>query len=393
MDIGLRAESSNLDRELLSREWPDGIYKGIYLNSGSCGVKPKSVLAAIQNGWNQLNQNPTLMSFIDSEPWNAARSAAAKLCGIPEKQLVLIPNSSFGIQLVMQSFLVQAGDEFVTSDQEHRCVNTLARYLEETRGIVVSRFKMKAETNSQELCQGILDRLSRRTRLVLLSQINCLTGWRPQFDELCTQLKTAGIPLLVDGAHAPGQGPLSLESYPLWIASCHKWMGAPNSSGLLKATPEYMERLKPLLIGDRLYDESFELQHRLEWHGTSDVVKLLGLRAAIELQLKLGPARIAERQLHLQKYLRTGLSTLAEATIRTPDLDGERSAMLTIYWKQNQLRVEDLRSALWEKHNIWIQPDFASDTPGRGMRISCNVFNKESEIDALITALSTLLQP
>ena len=169
-------------------------------------------------------------------------------------------------------------------------------------------------------------------------------------------------------------------------------MGAPNGTGLLKAEPDLMEKLKPLSIGDRYYDEDFNLAHRLEWHGTGDPVKLAGLRAAIELQLKLDPAKIAYRQLELQSHLRKSLSELPAGTIRTPDIDGERSALLAIYWDKQELKVDDLRTELWQKHQIWIQPDYASETPGHGMRISCNVFNTESEIETLISALKTLLR-
>ena len=388
---GIKAELEELDLQLLISEWPAGIYKGVYLNSGSCGVKPRSVLDAIQTGWNKLNENPTLATFLDKEVWETTKSAASRLCNVPSDQLIFIPNSTFGIQLVMQSFLQNPGDQIVTSTQEHRCVNTLGRYLEESRGITVRKHTMDSAAGSQAFCQGILNLINSKTRLVIVSQINCLTGWRPNLAQLCLELKDAKIPLLEDGAHAPGQGPLSLKEYPLWVASCHKWMGAPNGTGLLKAEPELMEKLKPLSIGDRYYDEDFDLAHRLEWHGTGDVVKLAGLRAAIDLQLKLGPVKIAHRQLELQSYLRKCLSELPAGTIRTPDADGERSALLAIHWNKNQLKVDDLRAELWQKHQIWVQPDYASETPGHGMRISCNVFNKEQEIDALISALKTLL--
>lgn len=391
MDKQLIIESNKLDEQLLSSEWPAGIYKGIYLNSGSCGVKPKSVLTAIQNGWNKLNENPTLMTFLDSEVWDRARSAASQLCDVPADELMIIPNSTFGIQLIMQSFLLKTADEFITSDQEHRCVNTLGRYLHDTRGIVVRKHHVDAHAGSKAFCRGILDLVTSKTRLVLVSQINYLTGWRPELDELCAELKSAGIPLLVDGAHAPGQGPLKIRHYPFWITSGHKWMGGPNGVGLLKAAPEYMEKLAPLLIGDQYYEHEFALPQRLERSGTCDVVRLEGLRAAIELQLKLGPEKIANRQLALQQYLRNALKALAPGTIRTPDLDGERSAMLTIYWSNEQVKVDDLRSTLWQENQIWIQPDFASEKPGHGIRVACNVFNKESEIDALIAALHKLL--
>lgn len=54
------------------------------------------------------------MTFVDASPWEAARSAASELTGVPQAELMLTPNSTFGIQLVMQSLLLKEGDEFVT---------------------------------------------------------------------------------------------------------------------------------------------------------------------------------------------------------------------------------------------------------------------------------------
>lgn len=387
----LRSDS-NLDFDLVRAEWKPGAIKGIYLNSGSCGVKPDSVLRALRLGYEKLNENPTLMTFIDEEIWARARIAAASLFGVPAQDLMLTQNSTFGIQMIMQSLLREPGDEFVCTNQEHGSVNTLCRYLAESRGIALRKYCLDAFNGSESFCRGILNLVSTKTKLVLLSEINCLTGWRPRLQALAAELASAGVALLVDGAHAPGQGPVHIAGYPFWVGSAHKWMGAPNGCGFLYVNPAYRDLLRPLTVGDRLYNESFAAMHRLEWPGTCDVVRLLGLEAALNLQLKLGPELIAARQKELHLYLARSLeSQVAAGTVRTPWVDGETSALYSIYWQEKQLRVKDLREALWQQHQIWTQPDFASDNPAQGMRISCHVFNTEQEIDALVGALKTML--
>lgn len=385
---------SLLDVSRVRSEWPPEAVDGTYLNSGSCGVKPSCVLRAIENGNARLNRNPTRLTFIDEDPWQNARAAAAELFQVSVEDLMLTPNSTFGIQMIMQSCLLNPGDELIITDQEHNCVNVLARYLEENRGIIVRRHDIDPFAGSAALCRGILDLASAKTRLVLVSEINCLTGWRPDLSTLVSELANAAIPLLVDGAHVPGQGPAHIADYAFWVASGHKWMGAPNGCGFLYVKPEYKSILRPLTVGDRLHNETFPAMHRLEWSGTCDVVRLLGLEAAIRLQLDLGPSKIAERQKELHLYLRTAMQReLPAGTIRTPWVENETSALFSIYWNENQLTVPDLREALYQNHRIWTQPDFALLTPGHGMRISCNIFNTEEEIDKLVQALRHYIRP
>jgi isopenicillin-N epimerase len=390
----LAPDSAEIDMGLVEAEWPASQRDGIYFNSGSCGVKPLCVLNAIEQGYRRLNANPTIMTFVEHEIWNETREQARHLFGASEDTLFLTQNSTFGIQLIMQSFLKNAGDEFVTTDQEHSCVKTLSRFLEERKGIVSKHSTVDPHSGSEKLCLDLLNLVGPKTKLVLVSQINCLNGWRPKLDLLDLELKRAGIPLLVDGAHAPGQGPLSISQYPLWVASGHKWMGAPNGTGFLHVDPSYMDRLEPVTIGDRFFDAigQFSDRHKFEWPGTSDPVKWLGLQAALRLQESLGPQAIATRQKYLNKYLREALaSRFRNAELLTPDADDEICGMVAVRFRDDKLRSKDLRAELWKKHRIWVQPDFSSEQPGAGMRLSCHPFVQEPDIEKLASALTQLI--
>lgn len=390
--------SSGIDLDLVAAEWPAAARRGTYLNSGSCGVKPKSVLKAIEEGWNSLNENPTIATFLDMEIWESARSAAATLfnCNDPSG-LILTQNSTSGIQLVMQSLLLQAGDEFVTTDMEHSCVRTLCTYLEQQRGIVVKRHSINSNDGSEKFCQGVLDLVGPKTKLVLVSEVNCLSGWRPQLRPLADELNSRRVALLVDGAHSPGQGPINISGYPFWVGSGHKWMGAPNGTGFLYVRSDWREALRPVAIGDRLFNPEYSFAHRFEWPGTCDVVRFKGLEAAINLQLRLGPEKIAARQKELHKYLCDSIAAklpiLPPYKTRIPFPDGESTALYSISWPKVSLRTGDLRESLWQQNQIWIQPDYSNQHPGTGMRVSCHIFNTEADIDRLIAALQLQIFP
>lgn len=375
--------------DLVKREFPAAPNGEIYLNSGSCGKKAQSVLDAIQRGWKEHNINPTRFTFIDMEHRDTARRAAAQLLDVEPASLLITNNTSDGLQLIMQSFLLNPGDEIVTTDHEHAVTKAICRFLTETRGIVVREYKVQPFDGSESLCQGMLDLVNEKTKLVEVSEIGCLTGWRPNLDPLVQSLAKANIPLLVDGAHAPGQGYCRPAKYPMWVGSGHKWLGAPNGTGFCYVAPHLIPKLKPVWMDGHYYDYPETDLHRFEARGTTDVVRLMGLTAACNLHMQLDPARIQARQFQLVRYLRERLPDVPGWVMRTPDVPEENSGMLTISWPPHMVTVPDLRTALWDEFKIWIQPDFFFGDPGKGMRIACHIYNDESDIDKLIAAVKT----
>lgn len=396
LHLGSQGGESDLDPQTIEREFPRLPSSSIYLNTGSCGRKAFSVLNAVHNGWERLNDNPTLLTFIDQSIKIQARQLSASLLQIPQELLILTQNTTQGLQLIMQSFLLRAGDELVTTNHEHGSANTIARFLEETRGIVVRRAAVDPFAGSEQHCLNLLNLVSEKTKLVQVSEIDCYTGWRPDLSYLIEALDMLDVPLLVDGAHAPGQGECLPGRFPMWVGSGHKWLGGPNGTGFAYISRELSWRLEPVTLANKYY-ELKELDEtsltRFECEGTADVVRWLGINAAWNLQQKLGLQRIQKRQAELVCYLRQRLEPL-KPRFRTPDpreVPKEQTGMVTFYWEPHRLKTQDLQAELWNAHRIWVQADFISRNPGAGMRISCHFTTQFGELDLLVNALRELV--
>ena len=392
MEAGLA--ESRLNLSLVRKEFPS-IEDAIYLNTGSSGRKPRSVLAAVQEGWERLNLNPTIMTFLDPAVWSKARAAAAALFDVPERSLLLTQSTTQGLQLIMQSFLLKAGDELLTTTQEHGSLYAVARFLEETRGIVTRRYECDPFEGSDSFCLGLLEQVTERTKLVVVSEISSMTGWHPDLSALAESLTLLDVPLLVDGAHAPGQIRTRPTNYPLWIGSAHKWLGAPNGSAFAYVAPYLVRHLEPVWMGDKYYERKeldIEDLTRFASNGTADVVKWLGVARACQLCSEFGQDKITARQLELVDYLRARLTKTLNPVYRTPNENDQfKTAMLTFHFPAERVKVPDLKEALWERHRIWIQPDFFNKNPGLGARISCHYSVAESDLDALVGALQTMI--
>ena len=95
----------------------------------------------------------------------------------------------------------------------------------------------------------------------------------------------AGALLVVDGAHAPGQVELDLESLgaDVYAGNCHKWLCAPKGSAFLYARPEAHDLIDPAVVSwDWLDGAAFHERHR--WQGTRDPSAYLAVPAAIAFQ-------------------------------------------------------------------------------------------------------------
>lgn len=396
----LEQSELELDQELVRREFPDS--DSTYLNTGSCGRKPASVLAALNEGWQKLNINPTYATFLDAEPMHSARAAFAKLLGVAPQQLILTQNSTQGLQLIMHSLLLEAGDELVTTNTEHGSVTSIARHLGETRGVVTKRADADPKLGSGALCAGLLNLVTEKTRLIAVSQISSYTGWRADLQHLEHEAKKLGVPVLIDGAHSMGQlaGPEIIGESSLWVGSAHKWLGGPNGTGVSYIAPVMVPLLNPISVGDHYFDaleaDARDIS-RFESGGTADIVRWSGVIKACELQDIIGADKIQRKQFALAQYLRQELERAYDPIFRLPSLEegpaSEATALVSCYWPAERVRVPDLREAIWSKFKIWIQPDFLNANPGCGMRVACHYANTQAEVDRLLEALGEFITP
>jgi isopenicillin-N epimerase len=391
MDAAIDNSAVHLNLDQLKKEFP--IEAGcLYLNTGSCGRKPQSVLQALTKGWQELNVNPTLTTFMDESALGNAKEAVSRLFDVQPENLLLVQNTTQGLHLLMQNFLLNEGDEFVTTTSEHGSVSTIAQYLAETRGIKIHKVEIDPLQGNDVFTQRMTAKLTDRTKLVLVSEISSYTAWRPDLSDLENATRERNIPMLVDGAHSGGQIICRPAQYRLWVGSGHKWLGAPNGTGFVYVAPNLVQCLQPLWLGDDYYklkEAHGNTLARFESHGTSDVVRWRGLAAAANLQLEIGPENIYRRELQLAKYLRNAVGKL-NPRFRTPDSE-PNCALLVMHWNAEQVPVPHLRDHLWKNYTIWVQPDFMNENPGLGVRVSCHYSLAESDIDRFAAALSETL--
>jgi isopenicillin-N epimerase len=140
--------------------------------------------------------------------------------------------------------------------------------------------------------------LTSRTRLAVIDHITSGSALVLPLERIVAVCRAAGVPVLVDGAHGPGQVELDLHalSADWYVGNCHKWLCAPKSSAFLYAAPERQAELHPVTISHGL-GQGFLTE--FDWTGTRDFTPYLCVDVALDFHRRLGGMVLRARNIAL----------------------------------------------------------------------------------------------
>jgi isopenicillin-N epimerase len=199
-----------------------------------------------------------------------------------------------------------------------------------------------------------------------------------------------GVPVLVDGAHAPGMLDLDLDSLGAdhYAGNCHKWLCSAKGCAFLYS------RAGAALADAQLHPPVISLMHpagfptEFEWVGTRDPTAWLSLTEALAFHRELGSDRVRRHNRDL--VLEAG--ALLTGTWNTDQVVPESmvGSMLTllspVQVEPTQEGAMGLRARLWREHRVEVMP---VTVQGRTwIRISAQVYNELDDYRRLAEALA-----
>ena len=372
-----------------------------FLNHGSYGACPTEILrhqAALRA---ELEAEP--VRFLGRElegRLDAARAALGAFVGADPDDLAFIANATGGVNAVVRSLSLAAGDEILTTDHAYAaCRNTLD-YVAGRAGarVVVATIPFPV-ASPQQVVDAVLARATPRTRLALVDHVTSPTGLILPIARIVAELAARGVETLVDGAHAPGMVPLDLRGLgaAYYSANCHKWLCTPKGSAFLWVRRDRQADVHPLTIshgakGERAGRTRFRLE--FDWTGTQDPTAWLTVPMAIDYLAGLVPGGWAALMAR-NRALALEARRLLGAAVGTPaacpeEMIGSLASVIlpdSVTTETGWRVPEPLQARLFDGHAIEVPIMRWPAPPRRLIRVSAQLYNDATQYARLAEAL------
>lgn len=308
-----------------------------FLNHGSFGAAPREVLAAQQAVRDSLESEPVRFFAELEAQLDEARRALGAFVGADPDDLAFVPNATAGTNAVLRSLRFRPRDELLTTDHAYNAAKNAMEYVAQRDGarVVIAPVPFPIDAPEQVVA-AVLAAVTPRTRLAVLDHITSATAMIFPIQQLIDELTQRGIESLVDGAHAPGQVALNVESVgaTYYAANLHKWACAPKGSGFLWVRRDRQAEIRPLAISHganspRTDRSRFRVE--FDWTGTADPSAYLAVPSAIRFGESLLPGGWVALRARNHALAIAGRTLVADAMgLSTPVPDAMLGSMAAI---------------------------------------------------------------
>jgi isopenicillin-N epimerase len=376
----------------------------IFLNHGSFGACPRSVLEAQAEYRARMERQPVrflwreLPDLIDE-----ARAELGRFVGATPENLVFLGNATAGVNAVVRSLALAAGDELLTTNHDYNaCRNVLTEAATRAGAkVVVARVPFPL-TDEQQIIDAILGAVTKRTRLAMIDHITSPTALVFPIAKIVRLLGERGVEVLVDGAHAPGAVPLDIETIApaYYTGNLHKWVCAPKGAAFLWARKDRQEALRPPVVshGENTRRPGRSGFHdRFDWPGTLDPSAWLSVPEAIRWGAALFPGgwdELRDRNRALASAGRALIAGRLGVPLPAPNQILASMATLPLPAVLQKLpmtqgtRLDPVHVRLLEGYNIEVPIVHWGET--RWVRVSAQAYNGTGDYRALGEALARI---
>lgn len=309
------SEVTSLDVQAIRSEFPvlerqvrPGV-RLVYLDSAASSQKPRSVLAAMSDLYEQhyanVHRGIHRLAEEATEAFEAARAKVAGFIGASSpREIVFTKNTTEAINLVAHAWgraNLKAGDSILLTEMEHHSNIVPWLMLAKEIGFEIRYVSFGPDYQLDQPQYRKL--LETKPKLVGFTMMSNVLGTITPVAEMTAAAHAAGAVVLVDGAQAVPHLQLNVAQLGVdFLAfSAHKMCG-PTGIGALYGRRELLERMPPFLGGGEMIKrvrlDSFEpneVPHKFE-AGTPPIAEAIGFGAAVDFLTELGMPAVMEHE-------------------------------------------------------------------------------------------------
>jgi isopenicillin-N epimerase len=354
------------------------ITDGIFMNTGTWGALPLPVLQAIEA---HMRAFETVFHQLPFDV-HAFRDQLATLVGVPPETLAFTRNTTEGMNVVARGLDLEPGDEILTTTQEHVGGRCCWELVAERHKLQLRMFEPPVPAPSEDaLFEAWTSAVGPRTRVLSISHIFFSTGAIQPVRRLAAWARERGIITVVDGAHPPGMLALDIQGLgcDFYASSPHKWLLAPKGSGFLYISPDWIDRLWPLVASGG-WDDLALKGDRFDHVGTRNDSLLVGFQASIAFHNAIGTERIERRSRGLATRLDAGLRAQPGVRVVSPSAPEVRSAMVS--FQVDGMAGTEVVRQLWKMGPVRVR--HVGENNLDYVRLSTHVYNNPDEVDQVV---------
>ncbi|MFJ3285183.1 aminotransferase class V-fold PLP-dependent enzyme [Streptomyces sp. NPDC086669] len=357
-----------------------------HLNHGSFGAVPLVAQERQELLRVEMERSPVVWFPALPERLAATRARLAGFLRVDAGDLALVPNASAGASVAFAALTLRPGGEIVVTDHGYGAVTMGAERLARRFGGRVRTAHVPLDADEEQAYEAVTAAFTDATQLVVVDQIASATARLLPVERIGTEARRRGIPVLVDGAHAPGllDAPLAGATYDFWTGNLHKWGCAPRGTAALVARGPLREKLYPLIDS---WAAAEPFPDRFDQQGTIDATAYLAAPTALDFVERTWGWPAARR--YMDELADYGALVIGAAFAGTAGADtsvdvgmpvpGMRLVRLPDGLAADRLQADALRDRV--AGELGVEAAFTSFGGAGFMRLSAHVYNTAADYE------------
>ena len=377
----------------------------VYLDNAATSQKPKQVIQALTDYYEQTNANVHrgvhTLSIEATDGYELARTKVANFINAPRPETVIwTRNTSESLNLVAATWAdanIGEGDNIVISAMEHHSNIVPWQQLAAKKSAEL-RYLAAGEDGLLDVSDvdSIID---SRTKIVAVTHMSNVLGTINPVAMLAERVHAVGGVILVDAAQSVPHMPVDVQALDadFLCFSAHKMLG-PTGIGVLYGKYDLLEAMPPYMFGgDMILEVTYEdatwneLPYKFE-AGTPNIADAIATGGAVDYLADLGMDNVWQHEQELTAYAMEQILSMDNIRVLGPQDPTLRGGVITFI--HDTIHPHDLGTAL-DQQGIAIRtghhcamPLVRSFDVVAAARASFYIYNTKSEADALVNGIS-----
>jgi selenocysteine lyase/cysteine desulfurase len=372
------------NEELRRREFPVARNKIFLAHAGDCPL-PQRVAQAVAD-YAHASASYDQEALIFPKALEDGRKLAAQLLNCQSEEVALVGPTSLALSFFASGLKFRKGENILIYHDDYPS-NVYPWMALAERGVEVRLLNVRGLGVIRPI--DVIGQVDENTRLVALATCHFVSGYRLDYASIGKALRDRGILFCLDAIQTLGAFPTTVEHVDLLAADAHKWLLGPCGAGVMYVRKSLQEFLNPPVYGwHNVRCPNYVAQEQIVYRsgakkyeaGTTNLLGLVGLNAAMTMLLELGVHSIARELLRKRAWLVPALQAKG-CSVLGADAMPENTSGIVTFFKPGP----DLTATHQKLLEAGIVTSLRADRAGQKyIRLSPHFYNTDAELQRVV---------